>query len=126
MAKAYYQSKRAQIMYTYYLAEKLKNTGITVNCIRVPAVKVDLRRYANLSAFTQWVYRQKSKRALTPEKMAETYAWLATSNEVRGVTGKYFDENRRQVNANAYTRKQENIRAVISLTYQTMNRRKPD
>src|SRR5690554_3426022 len=39
--RAYYHSKVAQLMFTYQLAEKLKNSGITVNCIRVPSVKVD-------------------------------------------------------------------------------------
>ena len=126
MATAYYQSKRAQIMFTFYLAEKLKNTNVTVNCIRVPAVRVDIGRHPNLSAFTKWVYKQKSKKALPPEAMAVVYTYLATSDDVKTVTGRYFDENRRQVQPNAYTRSKENIRAVVSLTYQYLNRRKAD
>jgi len=47
--KAYYQSKLAQVMYTYWLAEKLKDTKITVNCIRVTNVKIDIKRYPNLT-----------------------------------------------------------------------------
>ena len=126
MAKAYYQSKRAQIMFTLYLAEKLENTNITVNCIRVPAVRVGIARHPNLSGFTKWVYKQKSKQALSPEAMAAVYTYLATSDDVKTLTGRYFDENCQQVQPNAYTRKKENIRAVVSLTYQYLNRRKAD
>jgi NAD(P)-dependent dehydrogenase (short-subunit alcohol dehydrogenase family) len=121
MTKAYYQSKRAQIMFTYALAEKLKHTNVTVNCIRVPAVQIDISRHPELSAFTKWMYRQKSKRSITPEEMARTYTYLATSDAVRHVTGKYFDENNHQVNSNAYTHDQDMIDAVMVLTYQYLD-----
>jgi len=32
---AYYHSKLAQVMFTYDLADRLKGTGVTVNCVRV-------------------------------------------------------------------------------------------
>ncbi|KYK38646.1 MAG: hypothetical protein AYK18_06455 [Theionarchaea archaeon DG-70] len=37
-----YHSKLAQIMFTYELARRLEGTGVTVNCIRVTNVKIDL------------------------------------------------------------------------------------
>ena len=116
MAKAYYQSKRAQIMFTYFLADMLRDTNITVNCVRVTAVKIDLSRHPGLSPFTKWVYRQKSKRSITPEEMAKTYVYLATSDEVRHVTGKYFDEKNKQVKSNPYTCDRDAINAVMELT----------
>ena len=54
--KAYYQSKLAQVMYTYWLAEQLKDSNITANCIRVTNVKVDLKRYPNVSGFMKFLY----------------------------------------------------------------------
>ncbi len=95
VAHAYYQSKIAQVVYTYWLAEKLRDTNITANCIRVTAVKVNINKYPDLSPLMKRIYSLKSKSALSPDEMAETYAYLATSDEVSNVSGKYFDEKRR-------------------------------
>ncbi len=117
MTKAYYQSKRAQVMYTYWLADKLKDTNITANSIRVTAVKIDISRHPEISAFTKWVYKQKSKKSISPEDMAKTYTYLATSPDMSNVSGKYFDENNKQVKSNKYTYEKENINAVMDLTH---------
>ncbi len=116
VANAYYQSKRAQVMYTYWLVEKLSDTSITANCIRVTAVKVDINKYPNLSPLMKRIYSLKSRSALSPDEMAETYAYLATSDEVSNVSGKYFDENRKQVKSSRYTYQPENIDQVMNLT----------
>ena len=85
------------------LADRLKDSSVTVNSIRVTAVQIDISRHPELSAFTKWVYSIKSKMSLTPAQMAETYTWLATSPEVKGVRGKYFDEKNREVKSVKYT-----------------------
>lgn len=114
--KAYYQSKLAQVMYTYWLADKLKSTKITVNCIRVTNVKIDINRYPNISFFMKLMYSLKSKFSISPEKMAETYTYLATSDEVKSISGKYFDENNKIVSSSAYSQQKENIEAVMKLS----------
>ena len=116
VANAYYQSKRAQVMYTYWLAEKLSDTRITANCIRVPAVKVDINKYPTLSPLMKRLYSLKSRSALSPEEMAETYTYLATSDEVSNLSGKYFNENRKQVKSSRYTYQLDNIDQVMNLT----------
>ena len=116
MTKAYYQSKRAQVMFTYWLADKLRGTDVTANSIRVTAVKIDISRHPEISAFTKWVYAQKSRQSITPERMAETYTYLAVSPEAKGVSGKYFDENNGEVKSNKYTYEKQNIDAVMKLT----------
>ena len=116
--KAYYQSKLAQIMYTYWLADQLKNTTVTANCIRVTNVKVDVSRYPDISAFMKWVYKLKSKSALSPKEMAQTYTWLATAPELANITGKYFNEKKQEVQSSAYSRKKENIEALMNLSMQ--------
>ena len=116
MANAYYQSKRAQVMFTYDLADKLKDTNVTVNCIRVTAVKVDMSRHGNVSPFMKWVYKQKSKQALTPEAMARTYTYLAVSKDLDHVRGKCFDENNQWVKSSKYSMDLGNIEAVMKLT----------
>lgn len=122
MPNAYYQSKRAQVMFTYYLANELKDTNVTVNSVRVTAVKVDISRHPNISRFTKWVYQQKSKQSISPEEMARTYTYLATSDEVKNVTGKYFDENNKQVNSHKFTNDEENIKAVMELTHKYLEK----
>ncbi len=94
----------------------MKETTITANCIRVPAVRVDVSKYSNLSSIMRFLYSLKSKFALSPEDMAETYTYLATSDEVKLVTGKYFDEKRRAVKSNKYTCQTENIEKVMNIT----------
>jgi NAD(P)-dependent dehydrogenase (short-subunit alcohol dehydrogenase family) len=94
---AYYHSKLAQVMLTYDLARRLEGTGVTVNCIRVTNVALDWDRLSGLPGWMRAMYRLKRRFSITPEKMAETYLYLAASPEVENVTGKYWDENNRQV-----------------------------
>ena len=116
VTKAYYQSKRAQVMYTYWLADRLKSTAVTSNSIRVTAVKVDLARHPNLSAFKRWVYAMKARMSIAPEEMAKTYTWLATSQEVSQMTGKYFNEKNSVVRSVGYTYGRDNIDSVMAMT----------
>lgn len=90
---AYYHSKMAQLMFTYDLAKRLKGTGVTVNCIRVPAVRLDEGRYDHIPSAMRFIYKFKMRFALSPEAMAEAYVRLATASEFENVTGQYFDEN---------------------------------
>lgn len=94
---AYYHSKLAQIMVTYELARRLEGTGVTVNCIRVPNVKIDLNRARDLPWYMRHTYRIKRSFGITPEEMAKTYVHLVTAPEMEGVTGRYFDERGNEV-----------------------------
>ena len=115
--KAYYQSKLAQVMYTYWLAEQLKDTPIAVNSIRVTNVRIDINaRYPTSSKLMKRMYAIKSSFSIAPEKMAETYTYLATSDEVRETTGKYYDDPTHIVNSSGYSRDPENIEKVMALT----------
>lgn len=114
--KAYYQSKLAQVMYTYWLSEQLKYTNITVNCIRVTNVKVDTSRYPDISGFMKFLYSIKSRFSISPEDMAKTYTYLAVSSDINTMTGKYFNEKNKEVSSSPYSMKKENIDAVMGLT----------
>lgn len=97
---AYYQSKQAQVMFTYDLAERLQGTGVTVNCIRVTNVALPDERMRNVPAWMQRLYRVKRKMAISPQRQAETYVYLAADPGVEKITGGYWDENNRQVRSN--------------------------
>ncbi|MFZ5856838.1 MAG: SDR family oxidoreductase [Chloroflexota bacterium] len=103
---AYYHAKQAQVMYTFDLAERLKGAGVTVNCVRVGNVAIPDTRLDHLPKWMLKMYEMKRKFALTPEKMAETYVWLAAEPALNDVTGGYWDAPNTPVkaNKNAYNR----------------------
>ncbi len=115
--KAYYQSKLAQVIYTYWLVNKLFHDRITVNCIRVTDVKIDISRYPYLSGFMKKLYSIKSKFSITPNEMAKAYTLLALDDKYKEITGKYFDEKLRTVKSSGYTYKKENQERLMKRTY---------
>ena len=92
---AYYHSKLAQVMFTYELARHLNQTSVIANCIRVPNVAINDERLMNHSKVLQVLYRQKRRFSITPERMAESYLYLAVSPDLVNVSGKYFNEHNR-------------------------------
>ncbi len=103
-------------MYTYWLSEQLSKTTITVNCIRVSNVKVDLNRYPDISGFKKFLYSIKSRFSISAEDMAKTYTWLATSPYLDKTTGKYFNKKNKIVSSSAYSMNKRNILEVMELS----------
>lgn len=115
---AYYHSKFAQVMFTFDLAERLRGTGVSVHCVRVGNVAIPDERLAHLPKWMLRVYELKRKFSMTPEKMAETYVWLAADPIGEQLTGKYWDAPgvEAEANNNAYNREtQERLWAVSKL-----------
>jgi NAD(P)-dependent dehydrogenase (short-subunit alcohol dehydrogenase family) len=77
---AYGESKLANILFTYELARRLQGTEVTVNAVHPGFVNTNFQRAAGLNMYGP----------LTPEEGADTQIWLAMSQDVEGVTGKYF------------------------------------
>jgi NAD(P)-dependent dehydrogenase (short-subunit alcohol dehydrogenase family) len=78
--RAYSQSKLAQIMFTFELAERERNTGVTVNALH-PASLMDTRMVQEFFGYTM----------SSVEEGSEAVVRLAVSPEVEGVSGSYFD-----------------------------------
>lgn len=116
--KAYYQSKLAQIMYTYWLSEKLKEQNICVNSVWVTNVKIDISRYPNLTDFQKKLYNMKSKFSIAASEMAKTYVAIALSDSFKDITGKVVDKDLKFINTNSYSKNKENIDRLMNLTYQ--------
>lgn len=96
--KAYGQAKLANVLHTYELARQLAPTAnCTANTLHPGVVNTELARYL-LPEQTAWWQKpllQASKAfALTPEQGAQTSIYLASSPEVEGVSGKYYDKSR--------------------------------
>ncbi len=100
MQHAYYHSKQAQVMYTFDLAERLRGTGISVHCVRVGNVAIPNERLLHLPKWLLKIYEAKRRLSMTPEKMAETYVWLAADPTGEQQTGCYWDAPGIEVKAN--------------------------
>src|SRR5215213_1221236 len=81
--KAYTQSKLAQVMFTFELAERLGGSGVTVNALH-PATLMD----------TKMVHQTFGHASSTVQEGTEAVVRLAASPELEGVTGRYFDGTR--------------------------------
>ncbi len=88
----YARSKLANILFSRALARRLEGTGVTVNCLHPGVVRTDLVREG--THFLAIAFRLLGRFYLTPEKGAETSIFLASSPEVAGVTGQYFDRKK--------------------------------
>ena len=86
---AYEQSKHLLTSFTYYLSRKLKETGITVNCIHPGFVKTALAQSDFPFPMNVIVPIVDLLIGETPEQAADTPVWLALSNEVNGLNGEY-------------------------------------
>ena len=86
--RAYSHSKLANILFTYELARRLRGTGVTANCLHPGVIATGLLAdYMGVPAAGSALARTFGAK---PEKGAETIVYLASSQEVEGVTGKYF------------------------------------
>jgi NAD(P)-dependent dehydrogenase (short-subunit alcohol dehydrogenase family) len=91
-ARAYAQSKLAQIMFTFDLARELDGTGVTANCLH-PATYMD----------TTMVRAGGITPVSTVDEGADAILNLAISDALDGKTGLFFDRQRpARANAEAY------------------------
>jgi NAD(P)-dependent dehydrogenase (short-subunit alcohol dehydrogenase family) len=90
--KAYSQSKLAQVMFTFELAEHLRGTGVTVNALH-PASLMNTKMVQSTFGYSM----------STVEEGTQAVVRLAVSKELEGVTGRYFDGTREaRANRQAY------------------------
>lgn len=88
--RAYQQSKLANIYFTYELARRLDGTKVTANCLHPGFVAT--RFGDNNSGWMRTVFGlAKSLLAKSETDGAKTSIYLASSPEVEGVSGTYFD-----------------------------------
>jgi retinol dehydrogenase-14 len=98
--RAYNQSKLANVMFTYELARRLADSGVTANTLHPGVVRTNFGREDS----TTWmrlmlpVIRPFMK---TPQRGAATSVYLASSPELDGVTGQYFAGGRPRASSKA-------------------------
>jgi len=89
--KQYQRSKLMNIYFSYSLSERLKDKGISVNCLHPGFVKTKFG-HNNLGLAKHLINLGQNLFAINEDKGAETSIFLVSSPEVDGITGKYFDE----------------------------------
>ena len=87
---AYAQSKLALVLFTHELARKLQGSGVTVNSLHPGAVATNIwSRPMGPMGFIMTLPKLFMAR---PKKGAETVVYLASSTDVEGVSGEYFEK----------------------------------
>jgi NAD(P)-dependent dehydrogenase (short-subunit alcohol dehydrogenase family) len=86
--KAYSRSKLANILFTRELARRLQGNAVTANCLHPGIVATNIGR----SGFVRIAMKLGRPFLISPERGAQTSVYLATSPDVEGVSGEYFDK----------------------------------
>nr|XP_020461742.1 retinol dehydrogenase 13 isoform X2 [Monopterus albus] len=92
--QAYCQSKLANVLFTRELAKRLQGTGVTVNAVHPGVVATRLGRHTSLhqSQFSSSVLGPFfSLLVKSPKLGAQPSIYLAVSEDLEGVTGRYYD-----------------------------------
>jgi retinol dehydrogenase-14 len=91
--KAYARSKLANVLHTRLLAQQLAGTGVTANCLHPGAVATSI--WSGAPWWAQPVLALGKRFAMiSPEEGGAHLTRLAVGEEVEGLTGGYFDEDR--------------------------------
>ena len=91
--RAYRRSKLANVLFTYRLAALLAGTPVTANCLH-PGFVASRFGHNNGWPFVAALKVMMRLSAIDMEAGARTSVHLATSADVAGVSGRYFDECR--------------------------------
>jgi len=89
----YYVSKNANIMFTLELAKRLQGTGVTANCVHPGLVDTGIWDSAPfpmnipLWLLRKWMFK-------TPEQGCQTTVFCSVSEELDGISGRYYEYNR--------------------------------
>jgi retinol dehydrogenase-14 len=87
--QAYNQSKLANVMFTYELARRLEGSGVTATVLHPGVVRTGFAA-EDPSAMWKVLLPMIGPLLKTPEEGAATSIYLASSPQVKGLTGAYF------------------------------------
>ena len=86
--EVYGRTKMANVLFTYELARRLEGSGVTVNCLHPGVVATNL--LADAAGLPRRAKLATRVVAIDSDSGARTSVYVASSEELDGVTGKYF------------------------------------
>jgi NAD(P)-dependent dehydrogenase (short-subunit alcohol dehydrogenase family) len=92
---AYGQSKTANVLFAVEATRRWANDGITANALMPGGIATELQRHVGGAAYIEQAverYRQAGSVLKSPEQGAATSVLLATSPQLEGVGGRYFED----------------------------------
>lgn len=95
--RAYGRSKLANLLFTYELARRLRGARVTANALHPGAVATNLGRNngwlrGRLRVKARNIRNLLTGRMVSPDLGARTSVYLASSPDVEGVSGRYFQD----------------------------------
>jgi NAD(P)-dependent dehydrogenase (short-subunit alcohol dehydrogenase family) len=90
---AYGATKLANILFTRELAQRLRGTGVTANCLHPGVVATNI--FSGLGVLGRLFGIVSKPFLLSSSKGAETTVYLAKDSDIAGVSGEYFARNQR-------------------------------
>ena len=90
--RAYAQAKLGNVLFTYALARRLRDSGVAVNCLHPGVINTGFARNTGGLFGTAWSLMRPF--LTSPDKGAQTSLHAASAPELDGVTGRYFSHAR--------------------------------
>ena len=91
--RAYKQSKQANRMLAWVRAERIADTGVTINVAHPGGVRTGIARHQKgLWGAVTWLAFKLAPRS--PQDGADTPSWLASDPELEGVNGAFYYERK--------------------------------
>lgn len=113
---AYGRSKLANLYFTYELASRLQSSKITVNAVDPGGVATNFSRN---NGIIPWMKHYLSYilnlKLISPQKASETVVYLASSDEVSRISGKYFFE-KKEINSSSASYSKETATKLWQLS----------
>ncbi len=108
-AKTYAKSKLMLVMYTYELAKRLESIGVTVNIVEPGFVATNLGKNSG-SRLLSLVFSMTRPFQISAKKGADPIVYLASSDQVKDLTGKCFLKLREKTTAKiSYDREMQKL-----------------
>ncbi|RSD28443.1 SDR family NAD(P)-dependent oxidoreductase [Mesobacillus subterraneus] len=101
--KFYGDTKMALLMLTFKMAEELKQKGISVNAVQIPAIKLSKETINKFKSGWRVAARVQNVFSAPRETMADTYFHICTSEEFKNVTGKLLNDKRKIMEPSHYS-----------------------
>lgn len=116
--QAYHRAKLAMVFAMYELAERFAGTGITINTVS-PGYFVGTNVFRHMRGIMKLGVKLVRPLFADPERSAQTYVYLASSPEVEGISGKYW-EYCKEKETSPMSHDQDLRRQLITFTEQAL------